>query len=168
MTIDELQYLLKNALDGTDEVPWNTPKDYLPKTSKHRNEEVVFEKFRLRTSLPNVCSLRDGRIMFCTKFEGSNTSSPDDIVISGIELRRSPYAYQEDSLHSDAVGFYKCETSDQCISVSAREVLAKCVAFPEISSTANLKTRKQGFNKKDLGGYNFFSHDDWFIVNMLG
>jgi hypothetical protein len=159
-TREEVKYLLKYALDGTDEVPFNSPKAFQPMT-KDRGDQVVFEKFTLRLTLPNnVCQLKDGRYLVCRRFFTLN----ETICIEGSVAYFVQPMYDVDELDSREVGLVSCfGFAEDTITVEADEVKAKVVPFPVVDRDVKV----QDLLSKAFGGFTFETHSRWYLVNFV-
>jgi hypothetical protein len=163
----EVDLLLKNALDYTEEIAFNVPLSYQPKRGRTL-ERVYFQGFEVRSQFPQnlVCS-KDGRIVACDGMK----EELGEIVLYG----RCVTNLREIYPGSKAVGcamtsFGKAGQRSSCLGsanrvrLPASDVKSKVAPFPQIPSHVQL-TGKQ--IQAAAHEYNLENWHDWFFMNML-
>jgi hypothetical protein len=168
-TKQDLEYLLKNALPSTEEVPFNTPKKHHQKSKACRIEHVEFEKFQVRLKFPqNIVRLRDGSVLFCDEFEsdssGTNIALIGRLVKSkGCEVFPGSLAVGCTLMKSED-GDSSCCLSGEKTTIPACQVASKCSMFPAISSDFVISEDLLKNPEKVLHPQSF---GDWIVVDML-
>jgi hypothetical protein len=165
-SLDEVRYLLKHALDGTDEIPFNTPKKVQDATVR-REKVFYFEKFELRLTLPNnIVALKDGRHLACTDF---GSTSDGDMWVEGRVAVFPRSVYSCPGYDSVEVGFCECRGfSEETRRVWAHEIAAKTMISPKIKNDFDLSELFADAEiKKKCGGLNLNNHGEWYLANLL-
>jgi hypothetical protein len=137
-----IAYLMKNAVPGTNEVPFNTVKKI--NVSGKGMKSLKFEGFELRKNFPqNVCLLKDGNIFLCDGFD----RSADAFIITGKRARKVRNVYVGPEGCSRSVGVCEVEGFQAASEkIVASSVAAKCFALPcgRVTSTNALKNPTDG------------------------
>jgi hypothetical protein len=163
---EEVEYLLKDALPNTEEIPYNTPKKLHRRSRVCRVEHVEFEKFRIRLTFPqNTVKLRDGRVLFCDKFDLDNSGIQLIGRFVEPEIREAfPGSLEVGcGLVEMGEGTTPCLSTER-MSVNASEVRSKCSLFPAVPvdfvlSEDLLKNPEKVLHPESFG--------NWIVVDMV-
>lgn len=163
-----MDYLLKNALLNTEEIPFNVPKKHHRKSKTCRIEHVEFEKFRIRRTFPqNTVKLRNGKVLFCDDFKSDGSGTGITLIgrLIDCEIREVfPGSLEVGcGLIVNAEGAISC-LCESTVSVPASEVRAKCSLFPAIPSDFVMIEQLARNPEKTIHPESF---SEWIVVDMV-